>query len=430
MSPLHNDPGTLGTPFQKLGITGSVPGLGNVRTDVVVPTQGASVGDTVYYLIHSPFSVEVMNTTANAQRYANVFSKFKYRELAVDYLYRIIFDTFSYRTEPSQAVIDDIISIIHDVGRMLAILFSAYAMKQSRDPEMFRRARILGLHDSIPEMVAMLEALPCPKGVASLTSQLIGLGEVSGNPLTYQNVGFLCAGDYNAFLTLRGNVQSKPLALNFMRKMYPTLGLVGDPGPRTGPDYLETFINAFSKKSDDGTFCNWVSIPGSSGYSQQLASAGLFHSTYDVTTQLNVSTLTGWAIPGSGINNAASQRTPWPALCRWTLTGQSTGSDAAISRTLTQTYSAAANPILAETVLDLNLCANLAHEYQMMQDSINPPANWTSFNTSTGANSSPLPFLTAGENTRYRTSSGMQLGSLSYRLDGNMMAGLYAMLAS
>lgn len=427
------DKGTHGSPLSLFNIGQSIPGIGNVRDDVVIPTSANSVGDTVYYLVSNPFDPRVLvNNLSGTPRMTGTEFGFNYYALAHDYLYRIIFDVFKYRNEPSPGIMTAIIDNIADIGRMLGILMTAYAMKQSRDPEMFRRARILGLHDSIPEMTAALSLLPLPKGVASLTTKYIGLGDIANDPSVYQNIGFLVNGNYDAFITLASNLVStndRRLALNFMRRMYPELGVIGDPGPRSGSDMLELFTNAHLK-TGDGTFCNWVSAAGSGNEARLLASAGLFHAVEEPGSSLfqRVFTLTGWAVPGTGYNTGSrpygTVQTWFPSLCRWKFLSSTDGVDGAIARATTQAYTAGG---LVETVQDTDLIANIGHEYNMMRSSGGTAAqNILTWDPPTGITTSASNFTL--EDTRYRVSAGFQLGALSYKLDGNLMSGLYSML--
>lgn len=426
------DKGTHGSPLSLFNIAQSIPGIGNVRDDVVIPTSANSVGDTVYYLVSNPFDPRVLvNNLSGTPVYTGTEFGFDYYALAHDYLYRIIFDVFKYRNEPSAGIMTAIIDNIADIGRMLGILMTAYAMKQSRDPEMFRRARILGLHDSIPEMTASLSLLPLPRAVTAMITKYIGLGDIANDPTVYQNIGFLVNGNYDAFVTLAANLVStneRRLALNFMRRMYPELGVIGDPGPRTGSEMLELFTNAHLK-GGDGTFANWVTVQGSGPEARMMASAGLFHSVVEPGSTLvqRVYTLTGWAVPGTGYNTTSrpfgTVRTWFPSLCRWKFLSSTDGIDAAITRATTQAYTAAG---LTETVSDVDLVANIGHEYNMMRIGTTPASNVLTWAPASGLETSSSSFTL--EDTRYRVSAGFSLGSISYALDGNLMSGLYAML--
>lgn len=417
-----------GSAPSSISLNANIPGVPGVQDSTTIPLQGNSVGDTVYTLISSVFDPRTLQTnpspgTAIANVYSNKPAKFNYVTLARDYLYRIVFEEFKYRTEPSEQVIVDILDNICDISRMLGIYLTALTLKQSRDPEMFARARALELHDSLPEMQMALSDLPLPRNVTALNNEMIRLAEVSGSPTTYQNVGFLVNGNFAAFNALYNIVRGRSLALNFMRRLYPMIGVVGDPGNAASADFLECFINATHYKLGDGTFAPWVTVAGSSNVPQQLAAAGLLSSVAETAAPFNVVTMTGYAIPGTGYS-IGNVRSYVPYLCRW---DSSNNIDAHVAGT-TASYVPGAT-ITPQRVADRSLYHNVVHEYNIMAGlgATDFPQTVTGFTSATGD-------LTTTSiidvDTRHRVSVGMTLGALSYRLDGNMMSGLYGMLSA
>jgi len=417
--------GNLGSAPNMLTMNNPIaPGRGPVNPTISL--QANNLGDTVYWLLHAAFDPRTLqnNATTVTNRYTAYTSGYDYLQIYRDYLYRRIFAERPGRNEPDLQTLVDITDNIADIGRMLGIYYTALAMKQSRDPEMFQRARQLELHTTFSEMQTILQYLPCPKIVAQLNAKYIRLMDVSSDDL-YQNVGFLVNGDYDAFLQLYANVRARQLALGWMRVLYPELGTLGDnqTGEYNG-DVMRAFVNATVKDvaTSSTAYCAYSNTTGATEESEMLQSAGILHSVRDVSTGATY-TATGWAAPGSGVAGLAAQRTPWPALCRWKTT---TSRDAAITRTAATTAYAAGATLTYETVQDSPLSVNLAHEYNMNRDDTNPAIQFTSFTTATGAFGSDL---LSAEDTRYRVSAGFSLQSLSFRLDANIMSAMAAFTA-
>lgn len=309
---------------------------------------------------------------------------------------------------------------ICDINRMLGIYLTALSCYSSRDPEMFQRSRQLGFQSSLDEMMTILKILPLPRQLAQTTIKYVGLFDVSSVDM-YQNVGFLVNGDFDSFLRLYTNVRNRTLALNWLRQLYPDLGEIGDPGNAYSAEKLEAFINCGFKQSS-GNYAAWTNI-GTNGNMEvkQLASAGFL---YPVLNGTRLFGQTGYAIPGGGLNGIDSQRSPYPYLCRWNGTSNR---DAGITRATAQTYAVAAPVVTAETVSDVNLAANLGHEYNMMSDEAVTQRTSLSFDLNTGVVTHSTDGLTL-EDSRYRVSAGMTLSQMSYRLDGNIMDGIGMMI--
>jgi len=363
------------------------------------------------------------NTATVTNRYTGAASGYDYIQIYRDYLYRRIFAERPGRNEPDQQTIIDITENVADIGRMLGIYYTALAMKQSRDPEMFQRARQLELHTTFSEMQTVLQYLPCPKVVAQLNAKYVRLMDVSSDDL-YQNVGFLVNGDYDAFLQLYANVRSRQLALGWMRVLYPELGTLGDnqTGEYNG-DVMRAFVNAQKKSvpTTSAAYCAYSNTTGATEESEMLQSAGVLHTVQDANS---VYTMTGWAIPGSGVAGLAAQRVFVPSLCRWKTTN---GRDATITRTAVTTTYAAGATFTFETVQDSPLAVNLAHEYNMNSDDTTPASVPTQFVAASGGLGTPDTL--SAEDTRYRVSAGFSLQSLSFRLDANIMSALAAFSA-
>lgn len=406
--------GTVGTPLPSNKINQNIPpGVG--RFTPFIPTSGATAGDTCYFLLNSVFDPRTLQTNAGANVYTALSPGHDYRSIWTDLLYQVIFDQFKMRQEPSTTVLNDMIDNIVDTTRLLCIYLSSLSMSASRDPDMFGRARILNLHDSKVEMGSMLASLPLPRYLVELCLKYVGIVDVAGS-YNYQNIGFLANGDYDNFLTIYNNVMSRALARNFMRQIYPEIGLIGDPdGSKNVADILQMFINANSKLSSDG-FVPYVLADQASDEPLMMQSGGILSSS--LRGGGTAFTATGWAVPGTGIAGVSSVRSWIPSLCVWKT---STGRDAALTRTVaSQAYSFVAPNVNAETLLDAALATNMAHEYNMNVDNTNPLRTTVAYNGTTGG------FVTndslATEDTRYRVSAGFSLGQLSYDLQANTVA--------
>lgn len=412
-------------------IAQTIPG-GSGYIDSVISTQGNNLGDTVYYLVSNIFDPRVLRsatitpgsggaepTVAFGNTYSTIAAGYAYTDITYDYLYRLLFDVFRMRNAPDVQVILDIIANIADISRMIGIFATAMTMMQSRDPEMFQRARLLQLNNTFAEMASMLERLPIPTYILKANLKYIRLMDVAGID-NYQNVGFLVNGDYQAFLTLAANVRSRPLALNYMNRMYKQIGRLGDPASGYDPDVMQAFVNANYKLGPSNV--PYVRASGATKEPEQMASYGMLGCTIESSAAY---TVTGWAVPGSGFGSVANFRSYIPFLCRWNGT-----SDAGITRDLTQTYSAATVTAIApQLVLDVNLAANIAHEYNMAYDNSSAARTTKTFNATTGAITLDTPAL-ATEDVRYRVGSDFSLGFVSYKLDGNILTGLYDCVAS
>lgn len=386
-----------------------------------IPTQGNNQGDTVYMLVSNVFDPRTLQTTAGANTYSTITSGYAYTQLAQDYLYRLIFEQFRMRTEPNLSTINEMIDTIADIGRMLGIYLTALSMKQSRDPEMFARARSLSLNNTFAEMQSMLQYLPLPRNIVNAAVKYIRLMDVAAKD-NYQNVGFLVNGDYDAFVALSANVRSRPLALNYLRQLYPELGVIGDPASGYNADVMEAFANANVRLGASG-FAPRIVADGSSGEVERMMSFGLLSSVVEATNA--AFTVTGWAAPGSGAGGVANVRVWNPSLCRWKT---SSNRDAAVTYTSADaTYSNTAGVVTFETVRDAALAANIAHEYNMSYDTALPARNHLSITSATGVLGTVDAL--AVEDVRYRVSAGFGLAFSSYKLDGNIMTGIYSMLA-
>lgn len=401
-------------------ITQNVPGSPGFF-NASIPTQGNSAGDTVYVLVSNIFDPRTLQTTAGANTYSTITSGYAYTRLAQDYLYRIIFEQFRMRTEPSAATINEMIDTIADIGRMLGIYLTALTMKQSRDPEMFARARALSLNNTFAEMQSMLQYFPLPRNIVNAAVKYIRLMDVAARD-NYQNVGFLVNGDYDAFVALAANVRARPLALNFLRQLYPELGVIGDPAGAYNADVMEAFANANLRLGSAG-FAPRIVAEGSSGEVEKMMSFGLLSTVVESTNA--AFTCTGWAAPGSGQGGVANVRVWNPSICRWK---PSSNKDATITYTsASAAYSNTAGVVTYESVQDQPLSANIAHEYNMAYDSDVPARNNLSITSATGVLGTADAL--ALEDVRYRVSAGFSLAFSSYKLDGNIMTGIYSMLA-
>lgn len=408
-----SSPRSVGSPLPSNKVQQSVPpGVGFFSP--FVPTAGDTAGDTVYFLLNSIFDPRTLQTDS-ANRYSTMVPGQDYRSIWQDLIYQIIFSSFRMRQEPNATVISEMMDVICDTTRMLGIYLSALSMSASRDPDMFARSRILNLFDAKVEMQSMLASLPLPRMLVELSLKYVGLVDVAGS-YNFQNVGFLCNGDYSDFTTLYANVMAKPLARNYLRQIYPEIGLIGDPdGTRNAMDILQMFINANVKETSDA-FVPYVLVDQATDESLRLQSGGLLCSTSRSGNR--AFTVTGWAVPGTGIGAVGSVRTWFPSLCVWK---SSSGRDAALVRsTASQAYSFSAPTINVETQANAALCVNLVHEYNMNIDNLSPAYSYTSWNSTSG--SATASDALATDNTRYRVSAGFSLGSLSYDLQANIVS--------
>lgn len=407
----------------RAGVNANVPRSPGLL-DPIISDQGNNLGDTAYVLLANPFDVRVVSGSdgnSPVATYTGITPGYQYTQLAYDYILAMMFDNFRMRQEPASSVINDIIANIADIARMVGIYCTALTLKQSRDPEMFQRARALELHNTLDDMMNVLTYLPLPANVLKLVTKYVRLMDVSSVD-NYQNIGFLVSGDFAAFQALFVNVRSRSLALNFMRKMYPLVGQIGGGDPSFNPDVMEAWVNATLHAPTGSGYSPYLVYGGSSQEPQQLASGGVLHSVINTTTN-RVWTVTGFGIPGSGFGATPSQRSYLPFICRWNGT-----SDAAVTRVAASAnYSVAASVHTAARVLDADLARNISHEYNMSYDGSVGPNNYLTFDQSTGALGAAEQ-LTEG-NTRYRVSAGFSLAQLSYSLDGNIMTVLYNMLA-
>lgn len=410
-----NAPRVSGTPLPSNNVQGQgIPPAPGYRSPII-STQGNSNGDTVYFLVSNVFDPRTLQSSTFTNTYSVITPGQPYTSIWFDLLYQVLFDAFRMRNEPSTTTLIEMMEVIVDTTRMLGIYLSALTMSQSRDPDMFQRSRTLGLFDAKAEMQSILAGLCLPRYILEVSLKYIRLMDVTGSA-NYQNVGFLVNGDYAAFLTLFENVQTKPLARNYLRKVYPEIGLIGDPGAGMIPDVLEAFINA-NLKTGTGGFSPFVVVEGSSGEVQRHASFGLLHS---VLSGLAVSTTTGWAVPGSGTGGSANVRTHLPSLCQWK---SAANKDAAIMSTGTpQSYSVVGSTISFETIIDGNLTSNIVHEYNMNESDSVAAGNLTGFNGTTGGGiGSVIPH--SAFDTRYRVSAGFELAQLSFNLQANVVTG-------
>lgn len=418
---------TGGSPQVMSYLQGMQRGDGTLGSPLI-GDQGNSLGDSVYWLTTSVFDPRTVSNYAGGGTYSTYQPGFRYAQLCLDIMYQLMFQTFRMRNEPAPGIVEQMIDTIADVGRLLAIYFTALSMSSIDDPEMRQRARILELHTTMSEMSTMLEYLPCPPAIVNLSAKYIGLRDVSGKGQR-SYAGFLANGDFSAFLTLYQNVMSRVLALNFLRQMYPLIGDARPASPDFNPDCLEAFVNAHYKRGNEN-FAPWVSVVGATGEVSMLASHGILHSTFSDDVVERLWTSTGWAVPGSGIGGVASQRVWFPSLCRWKGTV-----DAAITRSniAPQTYNNAPPLVTFETVQDQDLAANIAHEYNMASDLTagTSAGNALVLNQTTGTSAGPLDpaAIFALENPRYRVNAGFELSQVSYRLDGNALRGLRSILA-
>jgi len=404
-------PRVTGAPIQGVKINQSIP-PGQGYFSPFISTAGDTAGDTVYFLINSIFDPRTLQNSDGTTRYASVGLGQDYRSIWQDILYQIVFAQFRMRQPPDQTTLNEMLEIICDLTRCLGIYLTALSLSASRDPDMFARSRVLGLYDAKVEMQSQLAILPLPRFIVELSLKYVGLVDVSGS-FNFQNVGFLSSGDYNAFNTLMSNIRSKSLALNFLRHFYPEIGLIGDPdGSRSMPDILQAFINANVKIADSG-FAPYVAVEQATDEPIRLASGGLLHTV--IREGVGTHTITGWALPGSGIGTDPAVRTWVPSMCVWKT---ATGKDAAITRTVaSQAYDISAGA--SETLQNAPLAVNLVHEYNMNTSDTQPAFNP---HTVIGSSGAPTFDPLAAETTRYRVSAGFGLGSITYGLQANVVS--------
>lgn len=379
-----------------------------------IPTSGDTAGDTVYFLVNSIFDPRTLQLADGTPRHSTVINEQDYRSIWSDILYQVVFAQFRMRQEPSFATLVEMMDVIIDTTRCLGIYLSALSMSASRDPDMFARARVLGVYDAKVEMQTQLAYCSLPRFLVEASLKYIGLVDVAGS-FNFQNVGFLSSGSYSDFTTLMANISSKPLARNFLRQIYPEIGLLGDPdGSRNVMDVLQTFINANLKETTTG-LVPYVLADQASEESLRMHSAGLLGVSLKSST--TCSTITGWAVPGTGVPGVGSVRTWIPSMCVWKPTA---GRDAAITRTTPSQAYSAGTPINFETLQFGALAANIAHEYNMNITDSNPAFAVTGFDGTTGVPSASDSL--AAESTRTRVSAGFSLGSLSYTLQANVVS--------
>lgn len=412
-----------GTEPVNFNIAQTIPGAPGFFSPTI-PTQGNSLGDTVYFLVSNVFDPRVMQNNNGTNRYSAVASGYAYNQLAQDFMFRLIFEKFRMRSAPDITTIYDMVATIADISRMLGIYLTALTMKQSRDPQMFARARQLSLNNTFAEMQAMLQYLPLPSNVLKTAVKYVRLMDVTGSN-NYQNIGFLVNGDYDAFVALAGNVRSRPLALNFLRQLYPEIGVIGDPGSQYNADVMEAFSNA-NLKLGTNAFAPYVTVEGSSGEVKALSSFGCLASINEVSTNY---TVTGWAVPGSGVAGVSSVTSYLPYLCRWKTEGGRNRDGAIAYGAGNANYSVVGDLVTAERVQDPDLAANITHEYNIASSGNIAQFLYPDIDNVTG-DLSGLPDALAQEDVRYRVTAGFSLEQLSYKLDGNIMTGVYSMLAA
>lgn len=406
---------TVGTPLPRNSVNQGIPPAQGYFPPFIA-TAGDNAGDTCYFLLNSIFDPRTLQNVDGTPRYSFITPEVDLHSIWFDLLYQVVFSQFRMRNEPSVTTIREMLDVIVDTTRCLGIYLTALSMSSSRDPDMFNRARILGVYDGKVEMQSMLASLPLPRYLVELSLKYVGLVDVSGS-FNFQNVGFLYTGDYDDFVTLYNAIISKPLARNYLREIYPEIGLIGDPdGTRNTMDVLGAFINANYKTVDNG-FAPYVMAEQSTDEPLRLASSGVL-SSYFLNGTTKAHTATGWAVPGTGIGATGSVRSWFPAMCVWK---RATGKDAVVIRTGTaQGYSVAGSLINVESIVDANLAVNLVHEYNMATGSAAAPSAFTQFNGTSGSGTG-VDTLSA-ENPRYRVSAGFSLGSVSATLQANAVS--------
>jgi len=404
---------TTGTAIPRNTVNQGIPPAQG-RFTPFIPTAGDTAGDTVYFLVNSIFDPRTLQNTDGTSRFSTILNAQDYTSIWTDILYQVVFAEFRMRQNPVLATLVEMMEVIVDTTRCLGIYLSALSMSASRDPDMFARARVLEVYDAKVEMQTQLAYCTLPRFLVEASLKYIGLVDVSGS-FNFQNVGFLSSGSYSDFTTLMANISSKSLARNFLRQIYPEIGLIGDPdGSRNAMDVLQTFINANLKETASG-FVPYVLADQVGDEPLRMHSAGMLGASLRSSAQC--STITGWAVPGTGVPGTGSVRTWIPSMCVWKPT---TGRDAAITRTSPSQAYSAGTPINFETFQFGALAANLVHEYNMNITDASPAFAVTGFNGTTGSSSSSDPL--AAETTRTRVSAGFSLGSLTYDLQANVVS--------
>jgi hypothetical protein len=395
-----------------------------------MPLESEPDGRSVYTLLSNVWDprttqFDKYSVPDFGQRFALYGYGFDYMNTVIDYLYRIYAATRPGRQEPNLETIGEIIDTITDISRMLGIYYTALTMKQSRDPLMFKRAEQTNMRDTFVEMQTMLLDLPCPPMIAQLNAKYVRLMDVSSDRM-YQNVGFLVAGDYDAFLTLNDNVRRRRNAISFMRHglEYPNLGSLGDPGSAYNADVLQAFSNCNVKYESGNPFAVYVTVDGATEEPSALASAGVLHVTWDQTPgRAAIYTQSGFALPGTGLGAIGAVRSAIPYICTWDKVNET---DSAISLTVNR-----AIPSLGAThspcaTANIDLAANIAHEFNMASSETE-----SNFYVDEFTPGDPLVItreLLASTNTRYRVSAGFGLQKLSYSFSSNNMAFLAGLL--
>lgn len=412
---------TVGTPMPRGTINQSIPPAQGYF-DPVIRVSGNTAGDTVYFLLTNLFDPRTMMNDSGVSRYT-VASGQPYQDIWFDIMYQLLFAGFRMRQEPATSTITQMMEIIVDTSRMLGIYLTALTMSASRDPDMFARSRALGLFDSKIEMQTVLAGLVLPRQLVELNLKYIRLMDTA-NDFNFQNVGFLTIGDYEAFQALHSSVRSKGLALNFLRGLYPEIGLLGDPNAGYIPDVLQAFINANLKTllSTD-SYAPYVLVDGATEEVKRINSSGILHS---VTRGNTAHTITGWGVPGSGVGAVPALRTYVPAMCVWK---QENTRDAAITANSgsPQVYGNASGVITFETVNDAALANNMVHEYNMNASNSTAMVNPLTFNGTSGAVTTAA---LAATDTRYRVSAGFGLGAFTFDLQANVTSGIRDILLS
>lgn len=280
---------TVGTPLPRNSVNQGIPPAQGYFPPFIA-TAGDNAGDTCYFLLNSIFDPRTLQNVDGTPRYSFITPEVDLHSIWFDLLYQVVFSQFRMRNEPSVTTIREMLDVIVDTTRCLGIYLTALSMSSSRDPDMFNRARILGVYDGKVEMQSMLASLPLPRYLVELSLKYVGLVDVSGS-FNFQNVGFLYTGDYDDFVTLYNAIISKPLARNYLREIYPEIGLIGDPdGTRNTMDVLGAFINANYKTVDNG-FAPYVMAEQSTDEPLRLASSGVLSSYFlNETTKAHTAT--------------------------------------------------------------------------------------------------------------------------------------------
>lgn len=410
-------------------ISQSLPGAPTF-IDPLIGIQPNSQGDTVYWLLDRIFSPRVMfSTTPNystglvtiTNRYSGISPLYKTYELVRGILMRAIFAKRPGRSQPSDAIFDDMIACIEDIQRMVGIYLTGCSCMQSRDPEMFQRAYDLNLVQTLGAMQRVLANLPLPSNILKACVKYIRLCDVAESAM-FQNVGFLTAGDYGAFLTLAQNVGARSEALGWLRALYPEIGMLADPGSATDWDVVQAFANANRKiVGTNENYVPYCAINGASAEPAALASGGILQCNSFGSSNHQ---LTSWIVPGTGNAGVGAQLHPYSSMCVYKASAKV---DALLTRqTASGSYSNTAGVLTSETLQNSVLAVNIGHEYNLNADNTTPAQSTVAYTAASGV-STTTDTLT-NEDTRYRVSSGFALSSLSTRLDANVLSVLYSML--